>query len=328
MNSSEILSHLEEIESMHTYSGRFKTAYALVCSLPDAELMQYVESHGFPDYLINLINRRGLKKQFATRQKSTVSRMLKQLSLPDCTKKTQLREGLKSRFPFVTQAYQHKILHCMLVQGTKKERLWAYSRLGWHWDDAFMQPIERCFVEYPDVESASLIVKNFPLDYVYEHREELGTLAGCGYVMRRLGKEHPELVRKELLTPSEWIRTVTDLRLHQYEKDIEDYLYQTIANESEKILNGEGWYHHSRGNERCLTLRDLPGVGIAIWSMGQMGMVNAILRFQKYDQSLECHLPYDISDEGKQDILYSWLKDVTSILTSSSVRQAFSSSPQ
>ena len=214
MNSSEILSHLEEIESIHTYSGRFKTAYALVCSLPDAELMQYVESHGFPDYLVNLINRRRLEKQFATRQKSTVSRMLKQLSLPDCTKKTPLREGLKARFPFVPITIQHKILQCMLAQGTKKERLWAYSRLGWHWDDAFMQPIERCFVEYPDVESASLIVKNFPQDYVYEHREELGTLAGCGYVMRRLGKEHPELVRKELLTPSEWIRTVTGLRLH------------------------------------------------------------------------------------------------------------------
>lgn len=98
--------------------------------------------------------------------------------------------------------------------------------------------------------------------------------------MRRLGKEHPELVKRELLSPDEWIRTITDLRLHQYEDEIEEHLYQTIANEARKLLNGEGWYHHGRGNEQCLTLRDLPGVSVAVWSMGQMGMAEAILHFQ------------------------------------------------
>lgn len=310
MKPSEILKKIEEIESMHGYGGRYKTAYALVCSLPDAELVQYVETHGFPDYLVRLIKRRGLEKKFISRQKSSVSRMLKQLAAPECTKKTQLREALKERYSFVPQAYQQKILHCMLAQGTKKERLWVYTRLGWHWDDAFALPIESCYKEYHEVECAALIVALFPVDYIYEHRDELASLAGWGYVMRRLGKVHPELVRKELLTSSEWVRTVTDLRLHEYEDDIEEYLYQTIANEVKNILNGDEWYHHGRGNERCFTLRDLRGVGLAVWSMGQMGMVDAILRFQKNDQQFEYYLLYDISEDGEKDILYSWLKDV------------------
>lgn len=315
MKSTEILRHIEEIESMHSYGGRYKTAYALVCSLPDTELIQYVETHGFPDYLVKLIQRRGLEKQFVTRQKNAVSRMLNQLSMPDCTKKTSLREGLKARFPFVSQSYQQKILHCMLAQGTQKERLWSYTRLGWSWDEAYLQPIEGCYMEYHEVESASLIVKHFPMDYVYRHRDELAAIAGWGYVMRRLGKEHPELVRKELLSPAEWIRTVTDLRLHEYENDIEDYLYQTIANEVKKLLNGEEWYLHGRRNERYLTLRDLPGVSIAVWSMGQMGMVDAVLRFQRYDQRFECYLPENMPEYKQEELLYSWLNDIYSAVT-------------
>lgn len=310
MKPSETVRHIEEIESMHNYNGRYKTAYALVCSLPDAELMKYVETHEFPDYLVKLIKRRGLEKQFVTRQKSTVSRMLKQLSLSDCSKKTPLREGLKARFPFVPQGNQKKILHCMLTQGTKKERLWAYTRLGWHWDDAFSQPLERCYIEYHEVECASLIVKNFPVDYVYQHRDDLATVAGWGYVMRRLGKEHPELVRKDLLTPSEWIRTVTDLRLHQYENEIEEYLYQTIAHEVVKLRNHEGWYFHRSGDLQFFTLRDLPEVSVAVWSMGQMGMADAILRFQKYDQRFEWYLPDNNPEDKQEELFYSWLNDI------------------
>lgn len=310
MKNSEILRHIEEIESMHNYNGRYKTAYALVCSLPDAELMKYVETHGFPDYLVKLIKRRGLDKRFITRQKSTVSCMLKQLSYSDCTNMTMLREGLKARFPFVPQSYKQKILHCMLVQGTKKERLWAYTRLGWHWDDTFTLPIEQCYMEYHEMESASLIVKNFPLYYIYQHRDELAAIAGWGYVMRRLGKEHLELVRKELLTPSEWIRTVTHLRLHQYENEIEDCLYQAISTEVEKLKNHESWYIHRQGDRRFFTLRDLPGVSVAVWSMGQMGMVDAIMRFHQYDQRFEWYLPENIPEDKQEELFYSWLNDI------------------
>lgn len=275
-----------------------------------------METHGFPDYLVKLIKRRGLEKRFITRQKSTVSRMLKQLSYSDCTNMTLLREGLKKRFPFVPQSYQQMILLCMLAQGTKKERLGAYTRLGWHWDNAFIRSIERCYIEYREVESASLIVKNFPLYYIYQHRDELAAIAGWGYVMRRLGKEHPELVRKELLTPSEWIRTVTHLRLHQYENEIEDYLYQAISTEVEKLKNHESWYIHRQGDRRFFTLRDLPGVSVAVWSTGKMGMADAILRFQKYDKHFEWYMPEDIPEEKQEELFSSWLDDIYNTITS------------
>ena len=304
MKPAEILKHIDEIESMHGYDGRYKTIYALVCSLPDKELMQYVETHGFPSFYLKLIARRGLEKPFATRQRNDVSRMLKQLSVPDCNNKTQIREGLKARYNFVPQAYRHKILRCMLGQGTKKERLWAYTRLRWKWDDSFAPVIEQCFVKYHEIECAWLILDFFPASFVYEHREEFVNLVGWQRVMSRLGKEYPDLIDHEKLTPLEWLHVVVALRLTEHKDDIETFLYHIIASLVESILCGV--YHQNSP----LSLRDLPDVNRMVWAMGQMGMADAILRFQSFDQKFETYVPEDIDDEKRTEMVYPWLCDV------------------
>ena len=289
---------------MHGYGGRYKTIYALVCSLPDKELMQYVETHGFPSFYLKLIARRGLEKTFATRQRNAVSRMLKQLSVPDSINKTQLREGLKARYNFVPQVYRQKILRCMLGQGTKKERLWVYTRLRWEWDDSFAPAIEQCFAMYHEVECAWLILDFFPASFVYEHREEFVNLIGWQRVMSRLGKEYLDLIDHEKLTPLEWLHVVVDLRLTEHKDDIETFLYHNIASLVDSILCGV--YHQ----ECPRSLRDLPDVSWTVWAMGQMGMTDAILRFQAFDRKFETYVPEDIDGEKRVEMVYPWLCDL------------------
>lgn len=304
MKPSETLKHIDEIESMHGYDGRYKTVYALVCSLPDKELMQYVETHRFPSFYLKLIARRGLEKLFATRQKNTVSRILKLLALPDCDNKTQLREGLKARYNFVPQVYQKKILRCLLGQGTKKERLWAYTRLRWKWDDSFVPAIVQCFEQYHEIECAWLILDFFPASYVYEHREEFVQLVGWRWVMSSVGKDYPELIDREKLTDAEWVHVVVDLRLMEHKTYIEDYLYRNIASMTDSILCGV--YHHD-----CpMSLRDLPDVNWTVWAMGQMGMADAIFRFQAFDRKFETYVPENIDDEKRTEMVYPWLCDI------------------
>ena len=301
MKPTEILKHIDEIESQRDYVGRFKTIYALVCTLPDKELMQYVETHGFSEVFMKIIVRRGLKEQFAVRQKSIVSRMLRQLSMPDGRNKTLCREGLKSRYAYVPKAYRQKILHSMLAQGTKKERLWAYTRLGLTWDNSFTQTVEQCFAEYPEAECAHLILKHFPAQFVYEHQDELVRLVGWRWVMGAIGKDYPDIVDREKLTPAEWVHVVVDLHMTGHNADIEDFLYNTIATQVDNVLR-DGYFRDSR-----LSLRCFPDVGWAIWAMGQMGMADAILRFQGYDRKFEHNVPEDIDDEDWADFIYLWL---------------------
>lgn len=304
MKPSETLKHIEEIESMHGYDGRYKTAYALICTLPDRELMQYVESHRFPGFYLKLIDRRGLKEQFTSRQKTTVSRLVKQLSEPECRNKSQLREQLKARYNFVPQAYRERILHCMLAQGTKKERLWVYTRLGWQWDDSFAPAIEQRFAEYHEVECAYLILNQFPAAFIYEHREEIAQLVGWRWVMSRAGKDYPDIIDRERLSSSEWAHVVVDLRLTEHKSDIEAFLYHNIASLVDSILCGV--YH-----QFCpQSLREFPDVNMAVWAMGQMGMSDAIIRFQAYDRKFETFVPEDIDDEKRAEMVYPWLCDV------------------
>ena len=301
MKPTEILKHIDEIESQRDYVGRFKTIYALVCTLPDKELMQYVETHGFSEVFMKIIVRRGLKEQFAVRQKSIVSRMLRQLSMPDCKNKTLCREGLKSRYAYVPKAYQQKILHSMLTQGTKKERLWAYTRLGLRWDNSYTQIIERCLAEYQEAECAHLILKHFPTQFVYEHQEEFVRLVGWRWVMSCVGKDYPDIVDREKLTLAEWVHVVVDLHLTDHNADVETFLYHTIATQVDYVMSS-GYY---RGYS--LSLRNFPDVGWAVWAMGQMGMADAILRFQDYDRKFENFVPEDIDDEERADFVYPWL---------------------
>ena len=304
MKPTEILKHIDEIESMHGYDGRHKTIYALICSLPDKELMQYVETHGFPSFYLKLIARRGLEKPFVSRQKKAVSRILKQLAVPDCKNKTQFREGLKALYNFVPQAYRQKILRCMLEQGTKKERLWAYTRLNWKWDDAFASTIEQCFSQYHEVECARLILDFFPASFVYEHREEFVQLMGWRWVMSSVGKEYPDLINREKLSPLEWVHVVIDLHLTEHMSDIEDFLYHNIASKTDSIMCGV--YHHDCPQ----SLRDLPDVSWTVWAMGQMGMADAIFRFQAFDRKFETYVPEDIDNEKRTEMVYPWLCDV------------------
>ena len=304
MKPSEILKHIDELETMHNYGGRYKTVYALVCSLPDKELMQHVETHGFSSFYLKLVTRRGLEKSFAARQKNAVSRMLKQLALLDCNNKTQLREEVKARYNFVPQVYRQKILQCMLAQDTKKERLWVYTRLRWKWDDSFVSAIEQCFAKYHEIECAWLILDFFPTSFVYEHREGFVRLLGWRWVMSRLGKDYPDLVDREKLSPLEWIHVIVDLHLTEQRADIEDYLYHNIATLTDSIMSGVYYQDHLQ------SLRDLPNVNWTVWALGQMGMADAIIRFQSFDRKFETYVSEDIDDEKRAEVVYPWICDV------------------
>ena len=301
MKPKEILKHIEEIAAMYNYEGRYKVVYALVCTLPDIELMQYVEKERFPSFYMNLIRKRGLEKRFLSRQKVYVTNSIKQLSKPECTQKSSLRDGIKARYDIVPESYKTAILRCMLNQNTKKERLWAYTRLGRRWVVSFKQIIEHLFEEYKEAGCAYVIVKHFPTEFIYKHRSELASVIGWQWIMSRIGRDYPEVVVREKLSSLDWIYVIVHLDLVNHKSDIEEFLYESIVFTVDSLL---------RGNKACIcptSLRDMPNVGQSIWALGQMGMSDSIVRFMGYDKSLECQLPNNIDAERQVNMRYEWL---------------------
>ncbi len=59
---------------------------------------------------------------------------------------------------------------------------------------------------------------------------------------------------------------------------------------------------------KTLSIRDMAGVGLALWAMGRLGMAEEIVQFSKYDITTEETLKYSISDcQNVPTKIESWL---------------------
>lgn len=240
MNTQTIIKSIIELKNNSTYEGKFKIKYALASTLPDTAFMKFVEDEGFPEVYDKSITRRGLQNRLSCRQRIAIRKEIEELLSPQCKRKTILRDNLKNRYKYAFPKDQEKVLRCMLLQPTVKERQWAYSRLSetWsRWGDLFEKDIITVFEKYKDVACAILIVKHLPVSYVYDNREELAAKVGWQRVMVVIGKDYPETIDLSILTSEETIRTIVNLGLSEHRKLIENMLYTHILREIEYILS-------------------------------------------------------------------------------------------
>lgn len=240
MKTQATLKYIAELKENSTYKGKYKIKYALASTLPNTDFMKFIEDEGFPEIYDKSITRRGLKNRFSCRQRIAIKKEIEELLSPQCKRKTILRDNLKNRYKYAFPKDQEKVLRCMLLQPTVKERQWAYSRLSasWsRWGDLFEKDLITVFGKYKDVACASLIVKHLPASYVYDNREGLAAKMGWQRVMVATGKDYPETIDLSILTSEETIRTIVNLGLSEHRKLIEKMLYTNILREIEYILS-------------------------------------------------------------------------------------------
>ena len=240
MKTQAITKFITELESNSTYEGRYKIKYALASTLPDTAFMKFVEDEGFPEFYDNSITRRGLKNRFSCRQRIAIKKEIEELVSPNCKRKTFLRDNLKKRYKYAFQKDQEKVIRCMLLQPSVKERQWAYSKLSasWSkWGGLFEEDVISIFEKYQDVACATLIVKCLPASYVYHNREELAAKVGWQRVIVATGKDYPDTIDLSKLNSYEAIRTIVNLKLSKHRELIEVFLYSKILREIEYILS-------------------------------------------------------------------------------------------
>lgn len=240
MKTQEIVKHITELKNYTSYDGRYKLKYALASTLPDKAFMKFVEDEGFPEIYDKSITRRGLNNRLSCRQRNAIKKEIEELSSPQCKRKTFLRDNLKSRYKYAFPKDQEKVLRCMLLQPSVKERQWAYSKLSasWsRWGGLFEEDVISIFEKYQDVACATLIVKCLPASYVYHNREELAEKVGWQRVIVSIGKDYPDVIDLSKLNTDESIRTIVNLKLLEHRRLIEEVLYTNILREIEYIIS-------------------------------------------------------------------------------------------
>lgn len=253
MTPKEIRLKINELWSSHLH-GSARIIHALAQTLSDRDLLELVEdvyfgkemnivigwtSDGSPRFsmLIGLVERRGLKQRLAQRQKKAILTALSELSKGECNNKTFLLNELKSRYHIASEADKRRIVLFMLQQPTKKERQWVYSRIKSQWDDSYREAVIHAFEVQKDNAAYPVIMKHFPTEYIYQHKERLAAIKGYLGLYRTIGREHPEEVNLEKLTPTEQVNVIRTLKMTEHADIVEKLLYRSIASEVMYILS-------------------------------------------------------------------------------------------
>jgi len=237
MKPKEILAKIEELKKRSDYQGSTNIIYALANTLPDKSLLEFVMDNDFNEFYMRIIERRGLETRMKTKLKRRIGDNIKSLENPNYNGRTKLRGFLQSCYQYAYPKDRTKILHCMLGQPTKKDREWAYVKLKKDWDSSFYDLVDKNLGLFHEKECATVIMKHFPKDYIYQHRQELAELIGKQWVMAEIGEIHPEELNLNDLDPYERVRTIATLHLKEYRDMLESMLYTAIKHEIELILS-------------------------------------------------------------------------------------------
>lgn len=231
----------------------------------------------------------------------SISALLKAFTDKQSGKVADARAELRDRFGKQSFMTQRKILKAML-NASKQDRIWAYNRLNYCWDGFFFEDVKTLWEQYHEKECGAVIIKYFPMEYVYDYLSALDTHGNYTNLCIKL-IHHPMFqIDKE--------RLKEDFVFYGYPEV--EYLY-ILAKSKSKIEKGEATrtlfnqmvvfinthdtppkylgnrsYNFERQmEERNVSTKHFDFVSGILWCMGELGMAEELIAFEEWDNMVK-----------------------------------------
>lgn len=226
----------------------------------------------------------------------SISTLLKAFTDKQSGKVAEARAELRDRFDKQSFQTQRKILKAML-SASKQDRVWTYKQLSNGWDDFFFEDVKNLWEQYHEKECVAVIIKHFPMEYVYENLSALDTHGNNTNLCIKL-IHHPKFqIDKE--------RLKEDFVFYGYPEV--EYLY-ILAKSKSKIEKGEAtrtlfnqlavfinthdtppkylrrsYDFGQQIEEMCVSTKHFDFVSGILWCMGELGLVDELIAFEEWD---------------------------------------------
>lgn len=205
-------------------------------------------------------------------------------------KKQAARKELQIRLPYLTAIEQKQVIYTFLDTEIKTDRLFVLKYLYKHYDSQYLEAIKTVWDLFHDFESAKVLTRFSPLDFVTENFEQL--VADYRYLPVRLRMPADFPVDRSRLEMHELIY----LCARQGLEISEDEAFACLSNTIHRQIEREGFYYEGS----CLL--KLTFVNSILWSLGELGFQNIILRFYVenektkglFSPGLRCDVSQDI----------------------------------
>lgn len=266
----------------------------------------------------------------------SISALLNALTDKQSGKVAEARAELRDRFGKQSFQMQRKILKAML-SASKQDRVWAYKQLSNGWDDFFFEDVKNLWEQYHEKECVAVIIKHFPMEYVYENLSALDTHGNYTNLCIKL-IYHPKFkIDTDRLKESpvfygspevEYLYILAKSRSKIEQREATHTLFNQIAvfintHDTPPQYLRRSYNFRQQIEERSVSTKYFDVVSGILWCMGELGLVDELIAFEEWDNMVRINflgseeLQYmgnAYSSEEEKELWHLFLQTITECL--------------
>lgn len=267
----------------------------------------------------------------------SISALLKAFTDKQSGLVAETRVELRDRFDKQSFLTQRKILKAML-NASKQDRIWAYNRLNYNWDGFFFEDVKTLWEQYHEKKCGIVIIKYFPMEYVYDNLSALDTHGNYTNLCIKL-IHHPKFqIDKERLKEDfvfyaypevEYLYILAKSKSKIEEGEATHTLFNQMAvfinthDTPPKYLFNRSYNFERQIEERNVSTKHFDFVSGILWCMGELGLVDELIAFEEWDNMVRIkflgseelqYLGNAYSFEEEKELWHFFLQTITECL--------------
>lgn len=267
----------------------------------------------------------------------SISALLKAFTDKQSGLVAETRAELRDRFGKQSFLTQRKILKAML-HASKQDRIWAYNRLNYSWDGFFFEDVKTLWEQYHEKECGIVIIKYFPMEYVYDNLSTLDTHGNYTNLCIKL-IHHPKFqIDKERLKEDfvfyaypevEYLYILAKSKSKIEEGEATHTLFNQMAvfinthDTPPKYLGNRSYNLEQQIEEMCVSTKHFDFVSGILWCMGELGLVDELIAFEEWDNMVRIkflgseelqYMGNAYSSEEEKELWHLFLQTITECL--------------
>ena len=230
----------------------------------------------------------------------SISALLKAFTDKQSGLVAETRAELRDRFGKQSFQTQRKILQAML-NASKQDRIWAYNRLNYCWDGFFFEDVQALWEQYHEKECGSVIIRYFPMEYVYDNLSALDAYGNYTNLCIKL-IHHPKFkINKDRLKEDfvfygypevEYLYILAKSKSKVEKGFSTNILFQQMAvfintHKTPPKSMGRSYNFERQIEERNVSTMHFDFVSGILWCMGELGMVEELIAFEEWDNMVK-----------------------------------------
>lgn len=218
------------------------------------------------------------------------------------------RRILCRMLPYIGWNGQLKVLQFLINSSIRTEQGWAAYFLGTHWNIVADLPDKQKYKWYDliintwqqnhNVESAKLIVRHFPMQYVKQYVDEITAQDDYFHVALRLAELPAYNVKRELLTDNEYLYIMAKTNRDVPDELCQQALAKLLLSKAELTAFEKSFFWEYR-EKYFFSFLSLDDVRKFIWCFGKLGKTNLLINFYRFDKMAQKYLSHRFESSGE-----------------------------